>query len=77
MFTATFHTHFGATAFLRELNKKGKTARMAPVPRCLSASCGVCVIFYDKDGLDFSKYTDLDGVYLEENGGYTLIHKEE
>ena len=42
---ATFHTHFGAMSFQKKVEKLGRSAGMMPVPRALSASCGVCVRF--------------------------------
>ena len=44
-YLATFHTHYGAMLFHKYCGKKGIPAKMAPVPRELSASCGVCVRF--------------------------------
>jgi len=44
-FTATFYTHFGASLFCRRTAESFSGVRPAPVPRCLSASCGVCAVF--------------------------------
>ena len=44
-YIATFYTHFGALSLQRKLKKQGVPAQMMPVPRALSASCGVCVRF--------------------------------
>ena len=43
-FLVTFHTHFDANVFFRKVKALGK-ARMKPVPRVLSSSCGTCVEF--------------------------------
>lgn len=69
---ATFHTHFGAMSFQKKMEKSGQNASMMPVPRALSASCGVCVRF---DGpFDPSMATeDLEAVYQETPGGYTAV----
>ncbi len=45
---ATFYSHFGAVRFKRLCESKGIPARMMPVPRDLSSSCGTCVL-YDGD----------------------------
>ena len=37
---------------------------MAPVPRELSASCGVCVYFHSDCNIDPSLHVDMDGIYL-------------
>ena len=44
-FIATFHTHLSAMRTQKKLSSAGIGARLAPVPRYLSASCGTCVIY--------------------------------
>lgn len=44
-YIATFHTHLSAMITQRALTKSGVAARLAPVPRSLSASCGTCVLY--------------------------------
>lgn len=44
-FVASFHTHVSALMTCRALERQGIPARMAPVPRKLSSSCGTCVLF--------------------------------
>jgi len=48
-YIATFHTHLSAMRTQRTLTREGITARLAPVPRYLSASCGTCVIYSAED----------------------------
>jgi len=45
-YIATFHTHIAAMRTQRALASTGIQARLAPVPRYLSASCGTCVFFF-------------------------------
>ena len=40
---ATFYSHFGAIRFKRECDRLGFPAKVMPVPRNLSSSCGTCV----------------------------------
>lgn len=47
-YVATFHTHVSALLTCRALTARSVPARMAPVPRRLSSSCGTCV-FYSAD----------------------------
>lgn len=47
-YVATFHTHLAALMTHRALTRAGLEARMAPVPRKISSSCGTCV-FYAAD----------------------------
>lgn len=40
---ATFYSHFGAVRFKKDCDKRNWPARLMPVPRDLSSSCGTCV----------------------------------
>ena len=40
---ATFYSHFGAMRFKKDCDRRGIPARLMPVPRDLSSSCGTCV----------------------------------
>ena len=42
-YIATFHTHLSAMLTQRTLAKNGVEAKLTPVPRQLSSSCGTCV----------------------------------
>ena len=44
-YIATFHTHLSAMRTQRKLAESRVSARLAPVPRYLSASCGTCVFY--------------------------------
>lgn len=44
-YVATFHTHLAALKSHRALSAAGISARMAPVPRKISSSCGTCVLY--------------------------------
>ena len=72
---ATFHTHFGAMSFQKKIERLGRNAGMMPVPRALSASCGVCVRF--EGPFDPSMATDdLEAVYEDVPNGYTLLFEQ-
>ena len=47
---ATFFSHFGAMRCKKQCDETGITARMMPVPRMLSSSCGTCVRIETEDG---------------------------
>lgn len=49
-YIATFYSHFGAIRFKQICQREGCNARLMPVPRNLSSSCGTCV------GYDGDKY---------------------
>lgn len=40
---ATFFSHFGAVRFKKDCDGRSWSARLMPVPRDLSSSCGTCV----------------------------------
>lgn len=42
-YIATFYSHFGAMRFKKLCDSRSITARIMPVPRNLSSSCGTCV----------------------------------
>jgi len=77
-YTATFHTHVSALLTCRALNERGIKARMAPVPRSLSSSCGTCVLYDaegpNTDGMD----RDVEKIFLmEQDGSFTLLYTNE
>ncbi|WP_297212231.1 DUF3343 domain-containing protein [uncultured Flavonifractor sp.] len=43
VYIATFYSHFGAMRFKKDCERQGVEARLMPVPRDLSSSCGTCV----------------------------------
>ena len=73
-YIATFHTHLSALMTSRNLAGLGVNARMMPVPRKLSSSCGTCVRYLAEgpnlDAMD----EDVEAVY-EKIGkeDYTLL----
>ena len=44
-YIATFYSHFGAIRFKRLCESRRISAKMMPVPRDLSSSCGTCVLY--------------------------------
>lgn len=75
MYIATFFTHYGAQTFHKLQKKRDNSAELMPVPRALSAACGICVAF-DADSTELIKANqpeDLEGLYTYSNGKYKLI----
>ena len=62
-FIATFHTHLSALMTSRTLTGLGVSARMMPVPRKLSSSCGTCVRYQADGPLLEAMDADVEGVY--------------
>jgi len=73
LYLITFHTHFGAMSLQRELNRQGIKAKMMPVPRRLSASCGVCVEVELPSPELIRGAEDREKIYLHLNGEYQEI----
>ena len=73
-FIATFHTHLSALMTSRTLMELGIQARMMPVPRKLSSSCGTCVRYLAEDVNLSAMDEDVAAVY-EKIGKeeYTLL----
>jgi len=62
-YVATFHTHLSALMTSRKLTSLGVTARMMPVPRKLSSSCGTCVYYLSTEPHLETMDEDVEGVY--------------
>ena len=73
-YIATFHTHLSALMTSRTLTELGIQARMMPVPRKLSSSCGTCVRYLAEDPNLSVMDVDVEAVY-EKIGKeeYTLL----
>ena len=78
-YIATFHTHADAIVAHRTLTEKNVDARMMPVPRKLSSSCGTCVRYMaDTDFAEELKPADFEAIYTVQGlGKYTLLVKGE
>ncbi len=76
-FLATFHTHLAALKTHRAMTAKGHKARMAPVPRKISSSCGTCV-FYTADEPCYDLLDgDTEAVYCLDGESSTLLREFE
>ena len=69
-FVATFHTHLSAMLTCRALTGAGWEARMAPVPRSVSSSCGTCVFFTAEDPCRELMDEDAERVYEQQGEQY-------
>lgn len=50
-YIATFYSHFGAIHFSKICQEINVEAKLMPVPRSLSSSCGTCVEFHNDNAL--------------------------
>ncbi|UTC63145.1 DUF3343 domain-containing protein [Treponema sp. OMZ 788] len=80
----TFHTHYDSLVCMRAVNKTDSaasgelTAKLIPVPRSVSSSCGTALKLIFKEGASFDKdyfsQFDYDSFYfLGEDGKYVEV----
>lgn len=73
IYIATFFSHFGAMRFKKKCDETGISARMMPVPRLLSSSCGTCVRA-EAAGADMLPRTEeMEQIALEQEDGYRIL----
>ncbi len=73
-YVATFHTHLAALRSCNALKKAGlEEARLAPVPRRLSSSCGTCVFYEGAEPMLSCMDADMEAVYRREEGAFSLV----
>ena len=73
----TFFSHFGAMRCKKMCDKTGITAKMMPVPRMLSSSCGTCVRIESEDAERIPRTEESEQIAAEEAGGYRILWKAE
>lgn len=76
-YIATFHTHLSAMISFQALQQAGCKAKMQPVPRTLSSSCGTCVRFSAQTDCRSLLDADAEALYAVQNGAYTLLWQNE
>ena len=70
---ATFFSHFGAMRCKKLCDETGIPARMMPVPRALSSSCGTCVRMETEDPLSLPRTEEMEQLALEQPDGYHVF----
>jgi hypothetical protein len=76
-YIATFYTHAAALMTNRALKKHGLNAKLGPVPRKLSSSCGTCVMFEADDPHFSDMDSDVEAVYAVSDTGFTELLRNE
>ena len=77
-YVATFHTHLSALMTNRNLKGNGVDARMMPVFRKLSSSCGTCVVYKATGPCLELMDEDVEGVYeIAGEEEYRLLYQNE
>jgi len=72
-YIATFYSHFGAMHAKKLCDKAGIPARLMPVPRLLSSSCGTCVRMDAPDADSIPITEETEQLALELTDGYKII----
>ena len=77
-YIATFFSHFGAIRFEDNCRKRNIPAKLMPVPRTLSSSCGTCVS-YESDYYSFSESIseEVEQIVEVSDDGYKEIYRAE
>ena len=70
---STFFSHFGAMRCKKACDKAGISARMMPVPRMLSSSCGTCVRMEVENTEVIPCSDETEQIALEQADGYRII----
>ena len=63
-YIASFHTHADAIVSHRSLTGKGIAARMMPVPRKISSSCGTCIRYQAETDMLEHLNQDFEALYV-------------
>ena len=69
-YVATFYTHLSAQLSSKRLRGAGYEARMMPVPRALSSSCGTCVRFTAKPPPPLPAEGDWECLFCQAGNSY-------
>lgn len=72
-YLATFHTHLSALRTHRSLTAAGVEARMMPVPRAVSSSCGTCVGYTAEQEMLSCMDGDVESIYRSDGGKFYLL----
>ncbi len=75
---ATFFSHFGAIRFKKLCDSAGYAAKIMPVPRTLSSSCGTCVRYEGQTFLPSSSVPDeVEQIVQVAEDGYSPLYRAE
>ena len=73
IYIATFFSHFGAMHCKKLCDRAGLPAKLMPVPRKLSSSCGTCVRLEAQDAEQIPRTEESEQIALEEENGYRIL----
>ena len=74
-YIATFYAHFGAIRYKKICNERGIAAKVMPVPRKLSSSCGTCVSYEGDDYIIDDNYIEeIEQIVVVRDDGYEQVY---
>ena len=73
IYIATFFSHYGAMHCKKLCDRAGLPAKLMPVPRKLSSSCGTCVRVEAQDAEQIPRTEESEQIALEEENGYRIL----
>ncbi len=77
-YISTFYSHFGAVHFKKICQSQNIEAKMMPVPRDLSSSCGTCVKFEGTNPCPTGTYPEeVEQTVLVTETGYEVLYRAE
>ena len=76
-YVATFHTHLSAMLTFQALKSAGCRAKMQPVPRAPSSSCGTCVRFWAESDCRALLDRDTEALYAVSGAAYRPLWQNE
>lgn len=74
-YIATFHSHYASMRYKKLCEKQGLSAKMMPVPRTLSSSCGTCVNWQGESyPMDAETLEELEQIVEVLENGYLQVY---
>ena len=73
IYIATFFSHYGAMRCKKLCDEAGIPARMMPVPRTLSSSCGTCVRMEAESADRLPRTEEMEQIALEQENGWQIL----
>ena len=78
IYIATFFSHFGAIRFKKLCGEHNIEARVMPVPRNLSSSCGTCVRYVSDERFPSTPYPEeMEQIVEADTDSYKVIYRAE
>ena len=74
-YIASFYSHFGALTYCKALKRQGIDAKLMPVPRKISSSCGTCVSYAHVSAVEMED-CELEALYIEKNNEMECLSKK-